>query len=100
VTPGKVGRLSRLIDLASLILILAGGALYLKAYFGMQELRSRPEAEFIRGESVAFGRIAEHARLTRVSRVGLAIAGLGLIVGLSAAAHARQIARRRSMAQA
>ena len=92
-TRPKVGRKSRLIDLASLLLICGGGAMYLMAYFGMQELRNRPHAEFVRGESFAFGRVAEYNRLTLLSWAGLAIAGVGLIVGLSAAAHARQIAR-------
>src|SRR5512145_1196697 len=38
-----VGRLSRAIDLASLALIIAGAVLYLRAYFGMEAVRTTPE---------------------------------------------------------
>jgi hypothetical protein len=84
----KVGRASRMLDAGSLILVAAGGLLYLNAYFGMQELRNRPHTDFVRGETVAFERLAAHARLLRTSRIGLGIAALGVLVGVSAAIHA------------
>ncbi|HYC51118.1 MAG TPA: hypothetical protein VEB19_08430 [Gemmatimonadaceae bacterium] len=96
----RPGFTSRLIDLLSVVLVLAGGAVYLNSYLGMQELRSRPHEEFVRGETVAFGRTAEHAKLTRISHIGLGIVALGILVGLSAAAHARQIEKRRQTAAA
>ena len=91
---------SRLIDGVSLALVVGGVWLYLSAFAGMRELRNRPPEQFVRGETVAWGRLAEHGRLTRTSRIGLGIIGLGVVVGLSAAAHARQIARRRTIADA
>jgi len=83
-----------MIDLASLILILSGGGLYLAAYFGMRELRARPDTPFVRGTSEAYAGLAEYTRLHRLSIVGLSLAGLGVAVGLSAAAHAHKIGRR------
>ncbi len=83
-----------MIDMASLILILAGGALYVAAYVGMRDLRNRPHTEFVRGNTEAFSSLTQYIRLHRLSIAGLALAALGIIVGVSAAVHARQIARR------
>lgn len=94
----RPGLTSRLIDIASLVLVLTGAWLYMNAFAGMRELRNRPPEDFVRGETVAWGRLAEHQRLTRTSRIGLGIIGAGIVVGLSAAAHARQISRRRQIA--
>ena len=91
----QVTRASRIIDLASLALVFAGGLVYLFAYFRMDELRTRPYTEFVRFETELFARTREHARLTRTSQVGLALGGVGVAVGLFAAAHARIIARRK-----
>jgi hypothetical protein len=82
-----------MIDLASLVLVCVGGALYLFAYIGMERLRTRPHEEFVPAETVFFGETQEHARLTRVSYLGLGLCGAGVLVALSAAAHARMIAR-------
>jgi hypothetical protein len=90
----KVGRLSRALDLASLVLILIGGVLYVRAFLGMQQIRKRGLTEFVRGSTEVYESINEHARLSRISTIGLVIAGAGLFVGLSAAAHARIIAGR------
>jgi hypothetical protein len=43
----EIKRSSRLLDLGSLILICAGGVLYLVAYLGMENLRTRPYEEFV-----------------------------------------------------
>lgn len=83
-----------MIDLASLLLLVAGGVIWAFAWFGLDDLRRRPHEEFVPGETVAFARTAEHARLTRISTLGLSMAGLGVIVGVSAAAHAQALARR------
>lgn len=92
-TPG-VQRSSRLIDLASVLLLAAGGIIWAFAWSGLEELRRRPPEEFVPGRTVAFARTAEHARLARISTLGLSVAGLGVIVGVSAAAHAQVLARR------
>jgi len=83
-----------MIDLASLLLVCVGGVVYLVAYFGMEELRRRPHEEFVPAETVFFGRTRELTRLTRVSYVGLGLCGVGVLVALSAAAHAHIIARK------
>ena len=90
----EVKRSSRMIDLASLLLVCVGGVVYLVAYFGMEELRRRPHEEFVPAETVFFGRTRELTRLTRVSYVGLGLCGVGVLVALSAAAHAHIIARK------
>lgn len=83
-----------MIDLASMLLLLAGGALYAFAWARLENLRTRPHEAFVPGQTVAFARTAEHARLSRISTFGLSVAGLGVIVGVSAAAHAKALARR------
>lgn len=90
----EVKRSSRLIDLASLALIGVGAVVFLFAGVQMENLRTRPHQEFIPYETEYFGRTREHARLTRTSRVGLVLCGVGVVIGLSAAAHAYIIARR------
>ena len=91
----EVQRSSRMIDLASLVLVCAGGLLYLYAYLGMEDLRTRPYEEFVPHETEVFALTGEHARLTRTSAIGLALCGAGVVAGLSAAAHAYIIARRK-----
>lgn len=83
-----------MIDVASILLLLAGGAIWGFAWFGLEDLRMRPHEEFVPHRTVAFARTAEHAKLTRISVLGLSVAGLGMIVGVSAAAHAQRLARR------
>jgi hypothetical protein len=89
-----VQRSSRMIDFASIALLLLGGAIWGVAWLGLEDLRTRPPEEFVRHQTVAFVRTTEHAKLTRISVLGLSVAGLGVIVGVSAAAHARLLARR------
>ena len=94
----RPGLSSRIIDVVSLVLVLGGGWMYFTAFTGMRELRNRPVEDFIRGQTVAWGRLAEHQQLMRTSRIGLVLIGVGVVVGLSAALHARQIARRHRIA--
>jgi hypothetical protein len=94
VTRPRVPRSSRIIDLLSLVLVSAGGLLYVFAYLGMDDLRSRPHTEFVPHETELFERTREHARLTRTSRIGLGLCVAGVVVALSAAAHAHIIGRR------
>lgn len=70
--------------------------MYLLAYSRMEQLRTRPYQEFVPHETEAFAQTREHARLTRTSGIGLALCGAGVVVALSAAAHARIIARRKN----
>lgn len=89
-----VHRSSRMIDVASMLLLVAGGVIWAFAWSGLEDLRRRPHEEFVPGRTMAFARTAEHARLTRISVLGLSLAGLGVIVGVGAAAHAQALARR------
>lgn len=89
----QVKRSSRLLDLASLVLIGAGALVFVFAYARMESLRTRPHQEFVPFQTEYFGRTREHARLTRTSRVGLFLCGAGIVIGLSAAAHAYIIGR-------
>lgn len=93
----EVGRASRIIDVASLALLAAGGLLYLGAFVRMENLRTRPHEEFVPFQTEAWARTREHARLTRMSQIGLVVAGVGMVVGLSAAGHAYIIAGRRDV---
>lgn len=91
----EVRRSSRFIDLASLVLICAGGLVYLFAFVRMEDLRGRPDEEFVPFQTEVFARSREHARLTRTSHIGLGLCGAGVVVALSAAAHAHIIGRRK-----
>jgi hypothetical protein len=90
---GAVRRSSRIIDLVSLVLILAGAALYIRAYVGMEAIRTTPETPFTRGTMEAFELTNRYLRLQQRSYLGLALVSAGLLVGLSAAAHAHKIRR-------
>lgn len=92
-----VQRSSRLIDVASLALIAVGALLYLAAFVRMENLRTRPHEDFVPFQTEAWGRTREHARLTRMSQFGVVVAGIGVLVGLSAAGHAYIIAGRRNI---
>lgn len=83
-------------DLASVALIALGAAIYLFAWGRLEELRTRPYEEFVAFQTVAFARTTEHARLTTTSWIGLVLAGAGVAVGFSAAAHAHILRRRTS----
>ena len=89
-----VGRLSRVIDGASLVLILVGAALFVRAYLGMVEVRDAPDVPFAPGTVEAFELTHKYLRFKRWSFVGLALIGAGVAVGLSAAVHAYKIASR------
>jgi hypothetical protein len=93
----KVGRLSRALDAGSLLLVIAGGALYMRAYVGMHQLKSLPDVPFARDQVIAFAALTEFARLHRYSTIGLIVASAGVALGVWAAAHAHRL--RRSAAQ-
>jgi len=82
----RVARSSRIIDVVSLVLVVAGAACYLWAYAGMKALRQAtpdPNAELFAGYT-------RFVRLWQLSVVGLTSVGLGVAVGIWAALHARR----------
>jgi hypothetical protein len=78
-------------DLAAAILILAGGALYFRAYVGLEAMRARPVAEYYTGMYI--NRLAEYHALERLSFGGLTVAILGIGVAVSAAIVAKRARR-------
>jgi len=89
-----VSRASRRIDLASLLLILVGAALFGRAYFGMEAVKNTIDVPFVRGTMEVYALTNQYLRLQRLSYFGLGLVGAGIVVGLSAAVHAHKIARR------
>jgi len=89
-----VSRSSRRIDLASLLLILVGAALFGRAYLGMETVKNSIDVPFVRGTMEAYALTNQYLRLQRLSYFGLALVGAGIAVGLSAAVHAHKIAGR------
>jgi hypothetical protein len=89
-----VRRSSRLIDLVSLVLIVGGASLYIHAYVGMEAIRTARETPFVRDTMEAFELTNKYLRYEKRSYIGLGLVGAGVVVGLSAAAHAHNIRRR------
>jgi hypothetical protein len=94
VTRQVVSRTSRLIDVASVGLIITGAAMFGRAYLGMESVRNSPEIPFARGTMEAYALTNQFLRFQRLSYMGIGFIGVGVAVGLSAAAHARTIRRR------
>jgi hypothetical protein len=88
-----VARRSRLIDVVSLLLILGGFALYVRAYLGMERIRTSPDVPFVRGTMEVYALTNAYWRLQKLSYVALGLVGVGIAVGLSAAAHHHKIRR-------
>lgn len=87
--PRRPGRMSRILDICSLALVLTGAVIYGRTWFGLEEIRTRQHAGFVRGETEMYAAVNEHARLSRWGTVGIVVAGLGIVVGASAAAHSK-----------
>jgi hypothetical protein len=81
-----VARSSRLIDVASLVLVVAGSGCYLLAYAGMRAL----QASIHDPSAAIFAGYVRFVRLWQLSVVGLIAVGLGVLVGVGAAIHARR----------
>ena len=83
----RVTRSSRIIDVVSLVLVVAGAACYLWAYAGMQALRQTSHDP----NAAIFAGYTRFVRLWQLSVVGLVAVGLGVLVGIGAALHARRL---------
>jgi uncharacterized membrane protein YedE/YeeE len=74
---------SRLLDLASVAILLFGAACYIGAYAGMQSLQHAvhdPAAPIFAGYT-------RYVRLMQLSWFGIAVIVVGVIVGIGAAIH-------------
>ena len=83
-----VPRFGRVLDLAAAVLLLGGGVLYARSYFGLEELRGRPLGEYVAGMQIT--QLSEFHSLNRLSLAGLALAFLGIGVAVYAALVARR----------
>jgi hypothetical protein len=83
----SVGRTSRMIDGASLVLVIAGAGCYLWAYAGMRALRVAAHDP----NAALFAGYTRFMRFYQLSIVGLTAVGLGVVVGVGAAIHARRV---------
>lgn len=83
-----VPRIGRIMDLAAAALIIAGAALYLRAYIGLEALRATPLGEYTLGMKITM--LAEFHSLERISFAGLTIAICGIGVAVSAAIVAKR----------
>ncbi|MEK7403179.1 MAG: hypothetical protein AABZ80_12560 [Gemmatimonadota bacterium] len=78
-----VSAAGRLLDVAAVGLIVGGGVTYAMAYQGFERIRAAPEVAYTRGMRIAA--LAEFYRLTTLSRVGLGMVVLGVVLGVVAA---------------
>lgn len=95
-TRRPVTRLGRILDIISLVAILAGALLFARSFVGMKALRDEPETEFVPGTTEAYAALNQYYRLQRLSYLGAGLAVLGVGVALSAAWHNRQFSQRES----
>ena len=86
-----VTRLGRILDVVSLVVILAGALLFAQAFLGMKALRDQRETDFVAGTTEAFAALNQYYRLQRLSWLGGGVAVGGIGVALSAAWHNRRI---------
>ena len=92
-TRKPVTRLGRKLDIVSLIFVAAGTSLFVLAFLGMAELRDLRETEFVRGTMEPYAAINRYYRLQTLSRLGMGMAGAGVLIGLSAAWHNRKFGK-------
>jgi hypothetical protein len=81
-----VPRRSRILDLISLILVVLGAAAYVWTYMQMEALRTAvhdPDAPIFAG-------YVRFVRLMQLNYLGLGLVGVGLLLGVGAAVHARR----------
>lgn len=85
-TTTPVGRFSRVIDAASLLLVVAGIALFAWAFMEMRILRDAPHDP----TAPLFSYRARYDALSKLSYLGLALTGSGVVVAIAAALHHRR----------
>jgi hypothetical protein len=93
VTRRPVTRLGRKLDIVSLIFVAVGATLFVLAFLGMAELRDLRDTGFVRGTAEAYAALNRYYRLQTLSRLGMGMAGLGVVIGLSAAWHNRRFGK-------
>lgn len=86
-TRTPVPRVARLMDLAGLLLLLAGGGLYLRAYLGLRALQHVHPAP---GER-PFSAMRRFDQLWTLSRAGLGLIVAGVVVMVAATLVARRL---------
>ena len=91
VLPRAVSRTGRLLDLAAMLLVVGGGAMYAYAYVGLERLRTAPEIAFTRG--MVINQLATYHSLASVSRWGLALIALGVGCAVVAWRRERRVQR-------
>ena len=81
-----VTRHGRMLDLVGLAVLAAGLALYAYAYVGLQDLQAvKPEAG-----AAPFAAIVRFDKLWKLSRLGLGLAGTGVVIAVLAAVVGRR----------
>ena len=81
--------MGRQLDLAGMLLFLAGAACVGRAYIGLDRLRESGTREFKSGVTPPFEMLGEHAHWMRITWAGsgLMIAGLGVAVAAAIVAR-------------
>ena len=82
----SVGRGARIADFVSLLLVVAGAALFAWTFLEMRELRDAPHDP----AAALFSYRARYDQLSRLSYVGLGVIVAGITVGIAAALRHRR----------
>jgi hypothetical protein len=82
----EVPRIGRVLDLAGILLFLAGAGVYAWAWSGLKALRDFEPAP----NGPAFAAVARANELSTISRVGFALMAAGVVVAVLAAVVARR----------
>lgn len=98
-TRRPVTRLGRILDIVSLVAILAGALLFMQAFLGMKALRDQRDTAFVPGTTEAYAALNQYYRLQRKSYLGAGLAALGIGIALSAAWHNRRITNSSSRSE-
>lgn len=85
--PGGVPRIGRVLDGIGLLLFLAGGALYGRAWFGLRHLEAEPPPS----DGMEFAAVGRVVELHELSRTGLLLMAGGAVVAVIAALVARRM---------
>lgn len=92
---GPVPRIGRVLDLAGLLVFLAGAALYLRAWLGLRGMDT-----FVPDPDAAgFAALERADQLSSLGRIGIALMIAGAVIAVVAAVVARRVAARRSLGE-